>query len=181
MYSSHQTREGELGNSKNIKPINVQILSASEKNLSSDMQAKLFMVKNLDPTFDLSDFIKGAKQAFVMIIEAATKNDQETLEYLTSKRVIADFKEQNTSNQKLGHSINRKILDVTNVELANISINGLLATIGLKIYSDQIYIIKDQKGKIIHGDVKKVEHNVSNWTFSRHMSVDEIWKLVRTS
>ena len=48
-------------------------------------------IKNFDDTFNSEDFIVGARVAFEMVLDAYSNHDRETLGYLLSPEVLANF------------------------------------------------------------------------------------------
>ena len=58
----------------------------------TDVKEGLVDVMNRVPSFNIHNFLKGAKAAFRMIIDAAYKNDEKELEQLVDKRYIQHFK-----------------------------------------------------------------------------------------
>jgi predicted lipid-binding transport protein (Tim44 family) len=57
-----------------------------------DVKEGLVDVMNRVPAFNIHNFLKGAKAAFRMIVDAAYKNDERELEQLVDKRYIQHFK-----------------------------------------------------------------------------------------
>ncbi len=58
----------------------------------NDVKEGLVDVMNRVPAFNIHNFLKGAKAAFRMIVDAAYKNDEKELEQLVDKRYIQHFK-----------------------------------------------------------------------------------------
>lgn len=58
----------------------------------ADVKEGLVDVMNRVPSFNIHNFLKGAKAAFRMIIDAAYKNNEKELEQLVDKRYIQHFK-----------------------------------------------------------------------------------------
>lgn len=58
----------------------------------NDVKEGLVDVMNRVPSFNIHNFLKGAKAAFRMIVDAAYKNDEKELEQLVDKRYLQHFK-----------------------------------------------------------------------------------------
>lgn len=58
----------------------------------AEINAGMIDVMNKVPTFNAAHFLKGAKNAFRMIIEAGAKSNEDKLEELVDKRYIENFK-----------------------------------------------------------------------------------------
>lgn len=72
------------------KKINLKGLIVTENEL--EIKEGLQDVMKKSPSFNITNFIKGAKGAFKMIIESSTKENDESLEELVDKRYIEHFK-----------------------------------------------------------------------------------------
>ena len=47
--------------------------------------------------------------------------------------------------------------------------------------SQQITLLKDQKGNIVEGDSSQIDHIEDFWSFSKELNAAEDWKLVKVN
>ena len=77
------------------KKINLKnlVVPGAEEEVATGMEDVLRKL----PNFNINTFLKGAKYAFKMIIEAGSNDDESALEELIDKRYVDNFKEMSAS------------------------------------------------------------------------------------
>ena len=66
------------------------------------------------------------------------------------------------------------------VQIIDANTQGEIASIKVKIESEQIKVIKDQNQNLISGNVNQILQLVDIWTFSKDISSGDYWKLIGT-
>ena len=148
--------------------------SASEKkvvNLSSsklDNEAK-------------EQFIKGAKQAYEMIITSFAKGDKKTLRPLLDKDIYQNFSDEIDLRKKENLKSELTYVGVKSAKIKNFEKKDNIYIFTVNFVSEIITCKKDKNNKVIEGnpDIIKTVNDV--WKFSKNMwSSNPNWYLVET-
>ena len=138
-------------------------------------------IQQADPSFSEPDFVKGASQAFAMILEAFANDDIETLKPLLGYEMTSSFSEAIRERQKAGESLTIELVSLEGVRLHAARLVEGLATISVEFRSQQKRLLWDENGTIIDGDPDQIETFIDLWTFERDISSrDPNWLLVET-
>ncbi len=151
-----------------------------EAHLSNAEAEMIKTLKVLDPGFDIHDFREGAAYAFEMILHAVAKGDLETLKNLLSTELYAEFADDIKRRQEQGEVLEVTLVRLDPVEFLHIETKGSVAHITLRIVSEQVHVVKDQKGQIIEGGQQQSVQVEDIWTFERDTrSSDPNWRLIK--
>jgi len=142
----------------------------------------LTQVRLADPSFDVDEFLAGARAAFEMIVEAFAKGDLDTLRPLLADEVYADFEAAVRDRESRGETMETEIISIQRIEMAKAEMRQRVAHITVRFVSEQMTLIKDSEGRVIEGDPTSFETVTDDWTFARDTtSGDPNWQLVATS
>ena len=138
-------------------------------------------VRLADRSFDLDQFLEGARSAFGMIIEAYAKGERETLQPLLADEVYASFESAISEREAAAHVMSTEIVSIGSAELAEAQMIGPRARVGIKFVSEQINVLRDAEGNVVEGDPSAIEEVIDIWVFERDTrSKDPNWELVET-
>lgn len=159
-----------------------EIVKTSEELDAEDpLAAGLAQIRRADPSFDVEEFMVGARTAFEMIIAAFASGDTETLEHLLSRDVNANFADAIAKRENAGESLETVVTAIRASDLVEAYMDGANATITVKFVSDQINLTRDSEGRIKDGDPENPIEVVDFWTFARNTRArDPNWTLVAT-
>lgn len=134
-----------------------------------------------DPTFDVAQFVDGAKSAYRMILEAYWQGDEATLEWLTERDVRAAFAEAIAERKAAGHVLENRLVAIERAMVTEASVEGGVARITVRFDADISSITRDAEGTIIAGSMSDAVETHDVWTFLRVLkSGDPNWKLADT-
>ena len=134
-----------------------------------------------DPSFDETSFVRGARGAFEMIVNAFAAGDTATLRPLLSNEVYDRFAEAIRARQDAKETLETQLVAVPNVDIVEAMMNGRTAVVTVKFISEQINVTRAADGKIIDGDPERVVEKTDFWTFARDTrSTDPNWVLIAT-
>lgn len=134
------------------------------------------------PNFNKSKFQDAAMSAFEIITEAFSKGDVETLEMLLSKSLFKKFQEviEQRKADKIVAETDFICFDKVEIVDAKISKNEV-AKIMVEFVSQQVNVLRDEKGEVIEGDEQFIQTITDVWTFERALSsTSPNWLLVST-
>ncbi len=159
-----------------------EIESEEKLEMAKIAQTKADKILMQIPGFNKSDFLKRAAKAFEMILSAFASNDTKTLEMLVAPDLYQKF--ENIINERQMQNMTAETdlikIDEMSIEDAKISAKGI-AKIVVKFITDQINVLKNQKGVVIEGDENFVQKITDVWTFEKDLgAVSNIWLLTST-
>ena len=160
------------------KPNNNNVIDLNKKKISGE---GLEVLKKGDPNFSEEEFLNGAKQAFIIIIEAFVDSDVEKLKPLIDYELLKSFTKSISEREARQEKQFVDIISIIKLDIVNISLNDNVASISIKIESEQIKYTIDKNDKIIDGNKDISEIIKDKWVLERDISSnDPNWKLVET-
>ncbi len=155
-----------------------------ERNMSIEnatAERGLVEIAQADRNFDLSHFLGGAQDAFIMIIESFAAGDKETLEGLLSEPVFNAFNGVIDERARKGEKASVEIHSIRKTEVMNAWIADKMMFITVRFTADETSIVRDADDKVIFGDPERVTETIDVWTFGRSVrSRDPAWLLYET-
>lgn len=134
-----------------------------------------------DSSFDVAQFLEGAKAAYRMVLEAFWKGDEETLAWLAEDDVRAGFAEAIAARTQAGHVLDNRLVAVERATIVDASVEGKLARITVRFDADIAAVTRDTEGNVVAGSMTDAVETHDVWTFARKLrSDDPNWKLVET-
>ena len=160
------------------KPDNNNVINLNKKKISGE---GLETLKKVDQNFSEEEFLDGAKQAFKIIIEAFVDSDIEKLKPLIDYELLKSFTKSISEREARQEKQFVDIISINKLDIINISLIDNIASISIKIESEQIKYTIDKNDKIIDGNKEVSEIIKDKWVLERDISTDNPnWKLVET-
>ena len=149
--------------------VNIESLSDKEKALASV------------PGFNKANFLRSACRVFEMILQAFNSGNIENIKGLVSKKiwdafssVLAERKENNMTSE-----VDFICFDKTEIKDVKLLKNSVKVVV--EFISEQVNILKNDKGEVIEGDENFVQKITDVWTFERSLNAkSNNWTLVST-
>lgn len=166
-----------------VKPVKEEpvVISETELKLTENFKDIVATIKNIDPKFSLEKFLNGAKNAFEMILTAFAENDRETLKNLLDNTTYQQFASEIDARIKNDVTLNLTLVSLPIVDIKDIQLKNTKVFIDVFFQSQQITILKNNKGEIIEGDVSQVDSVNDTWTFGKELNSKDTWHLVKVS
>ena len=143
--------------------------------------AALDGIVRLEPAFNPSEFLEGAKSAYEMIVTAFAQGDRKTLKDLLSREVYEGFERAITERERRGETVETTFVSIDKAELAGAELQGKTAQIVVRFLSKLISATRDASGSVVDGSPETVSDVTDVWTFARSLgSRDPNWQLVAT-
>ena len=135
----------------------------------------LAAVKAKDPSFDMSTFLAGSKQAYEMIVKAFAGHDRPTLRNLLAPKILADFEAAIDQREAEGRSESVEFFHPPRADLEKAEVvSGDLALLTVRFLAEFRSRMKGPEGESL--DDKRT---AELWTFERRLkSKDPNWALV---
>ncbi|MES2441484.1 MAG: Tim44/TimA family putative adaptor protein [Pseudomonadota bacterium] len=158
-----------------------EVRDPGSRNIEATAETGLRAVIAADSSFDVAQFIEGAKSAYRMILEAYWKGDEETLQWLVEEDVRAAFGEAIAARKAAGHVLDNRLVSIERALIADASVENKVARITVRFDADIAAVTRDQDGNVIAGSMTDAVETHDIWTFARNLrSDDPNWKLVET-
>lgn len=136
----------------------------------------------VDRSFEPNGFLRGARAAFEMIVEAFARGDKEALRPLLADEVYQNFAAAIDARQQAGETMETRILGIKKLEMRAAALRGRDAVVTVLFQSEQINLVIDNAGVVVEGDEKHPNDVTDVWTFARDTGNDDPnWQLVATT
>lgn len=134
-----------------------------------------------DHSFDVPQFVEGAKSAYKMVLEAFWRGDRQELEWLCEADVLASFEEAIAAREAEGHVLDNRLVRIEKAQIIDANLNGRIAEVSLRFEADIAAVTRDKDGNVIAGSLTDAIGTNDIWTFTRDIrSSDPNWKLSET-
>lgn len=138
-------------------------------------------MRAIDREFSPEEFLTGAKTAYEMVIEAYNDADHDTLKMLLTKDIYQQFANSLKVNAEAGRKPHTTLVAIVKADMTDAVLKGNVARITVDFLSEQIPLVRDEKGEIIEGNPAHQEAVEDDWVFERNLSSsDPTWKIIET-
>ncbi|WP_062115185.1 Tim44/TimA family putative adaptor protein [Aureimonas sp. AU40] len=149
--------------------------------LGSPANAGLRRIQEADPSFDLDQFLNGARAAYEMVVTGFADGDRKLLKNLLSPEVYQGFESSIIEREARGERMQSSFVGIDNATVVAAELKGRDAFVTLRIVSQLISATLKSNGEVVDGDPETVAEVRDVWTFARDTrSRDPNWKLVET-
>ena len=147
----------------------------------SPLRQSLTELLRVDPSFDPTHFLEGAKAAYEMIVMGFADGDEAVLKQLLGPDVYNGFEAAIRERETKGEKVESTLVGINKADLIEAEVKNRMAYVTVKFVSELISVTRDTEGEVVEGDPKKVREVTDIWTFSREApSKNPNWKLVAT-
>ena len=151
----------------------------SNKNEVVDIE--LNKILNIDPNFDVNDFLSGSKNFFEMVLESFVSGNLENIKNFTKSSVFKSFKsaidERNKEQETL--IIDLKSIKENKINKATITKTSIKLNVIFETF--QIRALMDKNDQVIDGDTENEILVKDEWVFERKIKdKNPNWTLVET-
>lgn len=134
----------------------------------------LAAVRAVDPSFDPSQFLGGAKSAYEMVVRAFAAGDRDTLKNLLSPEVMSSFDAAIAQREAEGRSEKVEFLHAPRADMEKADVDGAVARITVRFLAEFRSRSKGPEGEAVDD-----RRTAELWTFERNLkSRDPNWTLV---
>jgi predicted lipid-binding transport protein (Tim44 family) len=132
----------------------------------------------IDRNFTPATFLDGAEKAFQIIVHAFAAGDRAALQPLLGDETWKAFDLAITEREKAGHTQITEVRSIHRITIETAELTGTVASIGVRIVSDQVNMTQTQSGQVLAG-TDAVTEITDLWTFERDLAQpNPIWHLV---
>jgi len=145
----------------------------------------LLDILRLDSAFDPEQFLRGARQAYEMIVVAFAEGNRKLLRDLLSREVYEGFLSAIDDRDRRGEQLDQSFVGIQKADIVGAELKDGMASVTVKFVSQLISATRDRAGTVISGDAQRITDVTDVWTFSRDVSTAKTranpnWRLVET-
>jgi predicted lipid-binding transport protein (Tim44 family) len=157
---------------------NVVSLKSEKNDLNNE---ELSDILNVDPNFNINDFLSGSKNFFKIVLESFVSGNLENIKNFTKPSVLKSFKtaidERNSDQETL--IIDLKSIKENKITKAKITKSSIKLNVIFETF--QVRALLDKNDKIIDGDNENEILVKDEWVFERKVNDNNPnWTLVET-
>jgi len=158
---------------KNLQSINVDTLEKTDKSVVPSAQAN---------QFNETSFLKGAKTAYEMIVNAFANGDKKTLKDLVDPEIYKNF--ISVIDERLSKKIKNDFIfiGIKKAKIEEVTNQDTLYSVKVRFISEIISSTKDETGKIIDGNNNEIQTVNDVWIFRKDLNSEDLtWYLKEIS
>ncbi len=141
----------------------------------------LVSIVQSDPAFDPSEFMKGARSAYEMIVMGFAEGNRSLLQNLLSPEVFDGFDAAIADRESRKETIEQSFVGIKTADMVEAEFKGGIAQLTIKFVSELISATRNAAADVMSGDPKRIKEMTDVWTFARDVSSsDPNWRLVAT-
>jgi predicted lipid-binding transport protein (Tim44 family) len=153
--------------------------------LDAEVRRGLLDIAKLDPAFDPETFLRGARQAYEMIVTAFAEGNRKILKELLNRDVYEGFVRAMSERESRGEQVDQSFVGINKADIVESEVKSGIANVTVRFVSQLISATRDKAGAILSGDPQKVKEVTDMWTFSRDISTVKAsanpnWLLIAT-
>lgn len=144
----------------------------------------LAAMKGAEPDFNVTEFLKGARGAYEMILMAFDKAEIDSIRPFTGPEVEASFDAAVADRMARGLTVTSTFMGIRELSLTEARFDRTTkrAEISIRFTGELIRAVKNAEGQVVEGNATAIQRQREVWAFSRLMGTgDPNWQLVAIS
>ncbi|QUJ76172.1 Tim44 domain-containing protein [Sulfitobacter albidus] len=140
-------------------------------------------MKRLEPSFNVTDFLGGAKGAYEMIVMGFERGELDQIKPFLSEDIYESFVDGVAAREDQGLTIEAEFYGVREMQLENVTIDPETneAEMTIRYVAELTSAVRDRAGEVVEGSLTDVKKQKDTWVFARIMGSDDPnWSLVST-
>lgn len=149
----------------------------------SEAAKALAAMKVAEPSFNVGEFLQGARSAYEMILMAFEQGDMEAVKPFIADDVYEAFTDVIRQREEQGLTIDANFVGMREVSLVDASFERDTSTgeITVRFIGELTSVVRNAEGEIVEGDPQSIKRQKDVWSFARQMGTgDPNWQLVAT-
>lgn len=149
----------------------------------SDAAKALAEMKRIEPSFNVADFLQGARGAYEMIVMGYENGNLAEIQPFLSEEIYESFVDGVAAREDQGLTIEAEFIGVRELKLMDATFDDDTgeAELTIRYVAELTSAVRDQGGDIIEGSLTEVKRQKDTWAFARTMGADDPnWLLVST-
>ncbi len=149
----------------------------------SDAAEALANMKRIEPAFNVTEFLGGARGAYEMIVMGYENGELDQIQPFLAEDIYDSFVDGVAAREDQGLTVEASFIGVREIKLMDATLDQDTneAELTIRFTGELTSAVRNSEGEIIEGSLTEVRRQKDTWTFSRHMGSDDPnWMLVST-
>lgn len=149
----------------------------------SEAAKALAAMKAAEPSFNVGEFLGGARGAYEMILMAFEAGDLARIKPFLADDVYESFASVVEERTKKGLTVEADFVGLRELKLLDAEFDPATreGEVTVRFIGEVTSVVRDKSGEIVEGNPKEVKRQKDAWTFGRVMGSDNPnWLLVAT-
>ena len=149
----------------------------------SDAAKALAAMKQAEPSFNVNEFLRGARGAYEMILMAFERGELDKIRPFLSDEVEASFGAAIDARNREGRTVEASFLGLREIAINDAEFDSTSRTgeITVRFVGELTVAVRNKAGEVVEGSTTEIKRQRDGWTFARRMGVqDPNWQLVAT-
>ena len=152
-----------------------------KSNKGDVVDIELNKILNIDPNFDVNDFLSGSKNFFGMVLESFVSGNLENIKNFTKSSVFKSFKSAIDERNKEQETLIIDLKSIKENKITKATITKTSIKLNVVFETLQIRALMDKNDQIIDGDTENEILVKDEWVFERKINDNNPnWTLVET-
>ena len=142
---------------------------------------ELNKIINIDPNFDVNDFLSGSKNFFEMVLESFVSGNLENIKNFTKLSVFKSFKSAIDERNKEQETLIIDLKSIKENKITKATITKTSIKLNVTFETFQLRALMDKNDQIIDGDTENEILVKDEWVFEKKINDNNPnWTLVET-
>ncbi|MEP4035134.1 Tim44/TimA family putative adaptor protein [Pseudophaeobacter sp.] len=149
----------------------------------SEQAKALAAMKRVEPSFQVGEFVQGARSAYEMILMGFEQGALDDIQNFLAEDVFDSFVEAVAQREDQGLTIEAEFIGVRETAVVDAIFNETtgVAELTMRFVGELTSVVRNREGEIVEGDAKAIKRQKDIWVFARSMGGDDPnWQLVAT-
>jgi predicted lipid-binding transport protein (Tim44 family) len=152
-----------------------------KSNKGDVVDVELNKIINIDPNFDVNDFLSGSKNFFEMVLESFVSGNLENIKNFTKSSVFKSFKSAIDERNKEQETLIIDLKSIKENKITKATITKTSIKLNVTFETFQLRALMDKNDQIIDGDTDNEILVKDEWVFERKIQdSNPNWTLVET-
>lgn len=149
----------------------------------SDAARALASMKRIEPSFNVTDFLGGARSAYEMIVMGYEKGELSEIEAFLAEDIYESFVDGIAAREDQGLTVESNFIGVSELKLMDATFDDDTqdAELTIRFVAEMTSVVRNAEGEVVDGSAKEIKRQKDTWSFARAMGSDDPnWLLVST-
>mgnify|MGYP001307390355 FL=1 len=152
-----------------------------KSNKDDVVDLELNKILNIDPNFDVNDFLSGSKNFFEMVLESFVSGNLENIKNFTKSSVFKSFKSAVDERNKEQETLIIDLKSIKENKITKATITKTSIKLNVTFETFQLRALMDKNDQIIDGDTENEILVKDEWVFEKKINDNNPnWTLVET-
>lgn len=143
----------------------------------------LAAMKQAEPSFNVGEFLRGARGAYEMILMSFERGNIDSIRPFLSPEVEQSFTEAIEARDRDGKTTEANFIGLRELTLADATFDATsrVGEITVRFVGELTAATRDKAGVVVEGSATEIRRQRDSWSFARKMgAADPNWQLVAT-